>query len=434
MTIIKNRQINPSPEIEYSEIYIPNDSNFGTGTFTTRIKKNSLLNSKLIISAIVNIPVFQLSVNLNPSIGKVPILLGRVDRKPPLSNKTYELPQIIDHTVPHEFVVYFQKWSITSFTIDTIPLHEFNEQKLAHNDFLKKASNMTRFEFFQQHVKLLEKLVSNDWFNKAKNKQHPAYKKWEFCKKMESQNGIIKFPEQTSELPIFAQTLIDSAILITVTEGNLQRLSMGSFDKFTKPVKDKILNSLHHPTQFDDVMLELSFAAWHLMEKHKAEVLETSGYPDVKIIIPKTKIPVFAECKNIKVDKNNRIATEIKKANKQLKRVKEKHYGIAVLNVATPIKLHQVSTDIFPARVNEIISFIKGLLSSNKYRSIGAVILIWDDYIEIGKPPQKTLLAYRRRFIRIDHTPVEGCLSLPRNINLFKGFTSTYSLNWQQRK
>jgi hypothetical protein len=42
-----------------------------------------------------------------------------------------------------------------------------------------------------------------------------------------------------------------------------------------------------------------------------------------------------------------------------------------------------------------------------------------------NKPP-RTLVAYRRRFIRIDHTPEDGCIEIPLNAELFRGNTSEY--------
>jgi len=102
MNSITNRQPNPSPEIEYSEIHIPDEENLGTGRFTTRIKARTLFAGNPVSSLIVLVPHFQLSVNLNPATGKVPILLGRADRTAPLSRKVFLLPQNIKHKVePH---------------------------------------------------------------------------------------------------------------------------------------------------------------------------------------------------------------------------------------------------------------------------------------------------------------------------------------------
>ncbi len=418
MNSIANRQPNPSPEIEYSEILIPDEGNLGTGSFTTRIKTKTLLAGESVSSLIVLVPHFQLSVNLNPATGKVPILLGRADGTSPLSRKVFLLPQNIDHSTPHDFIVKFQDWNIMSFTMDT--------------DLLEEETNM-RKSFFTQLATLLEQIMPNGWFNNPKNKANPAYQRWAFCQKMISQNGSFRLPEQESELPLLGQLLLDGMHLITITEGDLQQLTVGNFDQYIKSVKDKIVNYLTHLTQFDDIMLELSFAAWHLIEKHKTEILEVANYPDIKVDIPGCALPIYAECKNVTTPNENSIKRIITHANEQLKNVSERHYGIVILNIGKLIKMQPVNSDAYPEKVDELIKLVTHSLSGKRHRSVGAAILIWDDYMQLGNPQQEMLIAYRRRFVRIDHTPEEGCIEIPQNAELFEGYTSEFTINFKPR-
>ena len=211
---------------------------------------------------------------------------------------------------------------------------------------------MTRLEFFRQYATLLEKIMPNDWFNNPKNQGHPAFQKWAFCKKMISQNGFLKFPEQQPKLPLFGQFLLDAEYLKSITKEEY-------FDQLLEEVKVKIANYLTHPTQFDDIMLEISIAAWHLMENHKVEILEIDNYPNVKVSIPDMALPLYVECKNITTDKDKSIKRVITHANSQLKSVSELHYGIVVLNIAKLIKLQQRNSDTLPERVDEIIKLVK---------------------------------------------------------------------------
>ncbi len=412
MTPIVNRQANPSLEIEYSEIYIPDKGNLGTGSFTTRIKSKVLLAGKAVSSMMLLIPHFQLTVTLNPATGKVPVLLGRADGSAPLSRKTFLLPENINHNISHDFIVKFQNWTTISFIMDTVLLEE---------ELAQQKPAFDRLQFFRQLSLFLEKIVPNEWFDNPKNQRHPAYQRWAFCQKVISQKGIIKFPEQKTELPLFGQFLLDAHYLKTITGESIEQL--------IEPLKAKIANYLTHPTQFDDIMLEISFAAWHLMANHKAELLETDNYPDVKVHIPGLMLPIYAECKNITTDNDNSIKHAITRANKQLKAVSEPHYGIVVLNVAKPITLQQVVSDTPPQRVDEIIHLVKKCLTGKQHRSVGAVVLIWDDYMQFGDIPPRLLLAYRRRCIRIDHSPELECREMPQNAELFDGATSEFTIN-----
>jgi len=122
MPEIKRRQINPCPEIDYAEIHIPDDKNLGTGSFVTVTKCDALSSHKAISSIMINQPVFQISVNLNPSTKEIPVLLGFADGSDPISKKTYFFPENVNVSDSHEFEVTFKDWQITELSMDSIPL------------------------------------------------------------------------------------------------------------------------------------------------------------------------------------------------------------------------------------------------------------------------------------------------------------------------
>ncbi len=252
-----------------------------------------------------------------------------------------------------------------------------------------------------------------------------------FLSKNHFPKRLFQIPQQERDLPLLGQLLLDGMHLITITDGDLQQLTVGSFDQFIKPVKDKIVNYLNHPTQFDDIMLELSFAAWHLIAQHKTELLEVANYPDIKVDLPGYALPVYAEAKNVTTTNENSIKRIITHANKQLKNVSEPHYGIVVLNISKLIEMQSVNSDVYPEKVDEIIKLVTQSLSGGEHRSVGAAILIWDDFMQLGNPPQKMLIAYRRRFVRIYHTPEEGSIAIPQDAKLFEGYTTEFTINFQ---
>ncbi len=124
MPEIKHRQVNASPEIEYGEIHIPDDKNLGAGNYKIVIKKGAFSGKKVISSIMINVPVFQISVNFNPATLEIPVLLGRADGSAPISSKTYLFPDYLSISDSHEFKVAFEKWQITGLYFDGIPLRE----------------------------------------------------------------------------------------------------------------------------------------------------------------------------------------------------------------------------------------------------------------------------------------------------------------------
>ena len=123
MAEIRNRQNNPRPGIDYSEIYIPNDQDLGTGTYTTVLQPNALAKKDPIMSLALNAPVFQISVNINPATEEIPVLLGKADGSPPISRKVFNLPQNIELTDAYTFEARFENWQVTELTLNGVSLH-----------------------------------------------------------------------------------------------------------------------------------------------------------------------------------------------------------------------------------------------------------------------------------------------------------------------
>jgi len=296
---------------------------------------------------------------------------------------------------------------------------------------------MKQIEFFQRQKEILERLFSPDWFLETKQKNHSAYLRWALCKKIIEQEGMIQFPEQKERLHEIGRIVLDSYILVALTEGNPQQLKLGSLDLYgNEVVQKKIRSRITNPRQFEDLMVELYVGAWHKTKNHTIEPIEKEGYPDLKIEIPCISIPVFIECKHLWTSSKNRLQEVIKKANKQIKKAAEEikipSYGTVILDVSIPAVAGRVDNDNLFDKLQEMIDVVQSAISGGKNRSVGAAIVVWDDYMIIGNPPNSTLVAFRRRYKRILHkNPISA---IPRNLPLFEGYTTTYWLRWTPRE
>lgn len=287
-------------------------------------------------------------------------------------------------------------------------------------------------QFIQFQKLILEQLFPHNWFSDRRCDKHPAYQRWTMCIDLLKRGGLIRFPEQETSLPMLGRMVLDSAVLITLTEGDLQTLKLGSLDLYgDSKVKAFIGSRVTHPEQFEDVMVELAFGAWHKSRGHCVTPMEIPNFPDLEVRIPGFPLPFFVECKKIRSVSINRVMKEILAANTQIKAIGTPCYGIAVLDVTTPVSAGRVQNDSLPSYLNEIIKAVQSALRGSKNRSIGAAILVWDDYMIYGSPPKTTMVAFRRRFHVIYHD--QATQRMPVGAALFEGFTVTYRVFWNEQ-
>ena len=124
MPPIKHRQSNPSYLVAFGEIDIPDDGDLGRGSFATMLKPNALVVNNVINSQMVNVPVFQISVNINNSKKEISVLLGKADGSDPLSRRIFQLPGEIDLKPERLFLVRFKEWQVVSMELNGKKLKE----------------------------------------------------------------------------------------------------------------------------------------------------------------------------------------------------------------------------------------------------------------------------------------------------------------------
>lgn len=292
--------------------------------------------------------------------------------------------------------------------------------------------DMPQIDLFFKQIAILNEIFPSNWFNITKNYQHPAYQRWKLCNTIIGQQGNIRYPEQRHELSNLGRLILDSYILVQISKGDLDKFLLGSLSKYGDlAVEKKILSRVTDQTHFESLMLELCIGAWNISQGNEVTPLEIEGYPDLKVEFSNTLIPAYIECKRIETKTLTRISDVIRKANNQIKRVKEDAFGFVVLDLSTPVSAGMVDDDTLPNTLSERLSVIKSALSGKKNRSIGAAIVVWDDYMKLGEPPEKTRIAFRRRMIRIDHNKPRTVV--PRKMIIYNGNTVEYFLTWTPR-
>ena len=82
------------------------------------MKPNALVINNIISCQMVNVPLFQISVNVNNQEKMLSVLLGKADGSDPKSRKELSLPDDLDIKPVHVFVMRFRDWNINSIEMD----------------------------------------------------------------------------------------------------------------------------------------------------------------------------------------------------------------------------------------------------------------------------------------------------------------------------
>ena len=118
MGTFTNRETNPIPGVDYSEVCFPDEFYMGTGIFTTIIEAGSLKKMSPIISNVLNEPYFLMIVTINLGIDQVTVLLGKAHSEGAIDRKVYNIPKDIVVENSHDFTVAFKDWDIKAVVLN----------------------------------------------------------------------------------------------------------------------------------------------------------------------------------------------------------------------------------------------------------------------------------------------------------------------------
>lgn len=114
-----HRQDRPGPSILYGEVRFPDEHNLASGTYTVAVEAAALRGERPIAAVVINRPVFQLALEVNPQSREAVVTFGRADGAEPALQSVYRLPvQPVDNSNPKVFLVSFDRWAVRSVTLD----------------------------------------------------------------------------------------------------------------------------------------------------------------------------------------------------------------------------------------------------------------------------------------------------------------------------
>ena len=119
MAEFTHRQDRPGPQIHYGEVRFPNEEDLGTGTYSVAVEPAALTGEKPVAAVVLNRPVFQLALEVNPQSREAVVTFGRADGAETVVQAVYRLPDAAAQgSGPAVFVVSFEGWTVRKVTLD----------------------------------------------------------------------------------------------------------------------------------------------------------------------------------------------------------------------------------------------------------------------------------------------------------------------------
>ena len=116
MAEFTHRQDRPGPFIHYATVRFPGgESELGTGTYEVALDPQALLGEKPVAAVLINRPVFQLALELNPQTREAVVTFGRADGAQPAVQSVFRLQDVARGAggAPIVFFVSFEGWVVT---------------------------------------------------------------------------------------------------------------------------------------------------------------------------------------------------------------------------------------------------------------------------------------------------------------------------------
>lgn len=276
----------------------------------------------------------------------------------------------------------------------------------------------------RQLMAFIETLFPDGWIAEQTSRsrsRHTAVQQWKLCEEV-VKRGKVDLRGPRENLQTFGRILLDTLIWATVTRGDHTRFSLGPLSAYgDDAVVTKIRSRIGDSNQYDDLLVELSEASWLLGRGYAVVATESPGMPDLRAEVASQELPVYVECKHLKVITQNAVSSHIRKANKQLKRPEEDHYGVLRMHVQGDFT-GELGDDI-PDEIADVMLFVGRAVRGEKNRSVSAVIVSWDSYVttaeEIGRP----MIILRRHCETIVHNS-PNARPLPADLEMFGGYTT----------
>jgi len=244
---------------------------------------------------------------------------------------------------------------------------------------------------------------------------HPAIAAYEAARLL---TQPVSYEDEAAKLAALWLVTLDVATWAAPTHDGRDLRAIAS-DEAIRQLRTRI----SQPDQYLETMAELFTTGWLRSKGVPAVLVEEEGMPDV--VVEGQTPPARVEIKRIRHTSSvNRVRRVIGKANKQFKKADAAHSGVLFIFIerdGTRLALDHGP----PSDVRTHIAAAQHEMTSGHWRSVGAVVLSWDD-VMVAPAPGGSGSTYflTRRSVEISNTHAHSDDHPARNLDLGTTFVT----------
>lgn len=256
-----------------------------------------------------------------------------------------------------------------------------------------------------EHLRVLESLFQDSGLLRlrARCPSHPAVRRFDLLQEWHRRNGRAAYEHTIATMLAVSSMAIDRSTWVSLErDGDV-------LGQLADEPRKKIRTRIEDSEDFGDMMAELFVWGWLNSHGHNAELLEAEG-PDLHIHDP---VETWAEVKHIRLGTpaSPRIRKHIDAANSQIKVVSDSS-GLAYIHVDRDGQQASLDERV-PCDMEPYVAEARRRLSSSFARSIGRVILSWDEYRITGSALTTFHMSVTRRYVVLKHQSPRQSISGP---------------------
>lgn len=254
---------------------------------------------------------------------------------------------------------------------------------------------------------------------RSRHPNHPAVRDYDLLAALERGDAELRWPEESEAARAVGTLGLDfSSWAPTPPYVDFWSFLDGETRAWT-------VGALRKPDQFEDVMAELFVWGWLKSQRLDVHRVNEEGRSDIVVASGDES---QCEVKRIHVGTaERRVAEVVKKANKQIKQSDPDGAGTLFLSLG-----RSPNRAAFDDRVpNDIEPYLEAARSAVKVHnsSVGRIVVMWDDVMILGDPPEPVLYAFRRRSAVIEHQAPRAAPTLSADV-LNVGRTAVIGVRW----